>query len=107
AAVANVFCVRGGVLRTPLPSDGALEGITRESVLLLAAEHGMAALEQTLGRYDLLSAEEVFLTGSGVGIQSVRSLDGQRIGDQVPGPVTAKLSAAFAERVRSEGTPAF
>ncbi len=107
AAVANVFCVRGGVLRTPLPSDGALEGITRESVLVLAAEHGLPALEQTLGRYDLLSAEEVFLTGSGVGIQPVRSLDGQRIGDQVPGPVTSKLGAAYTELVHTEGIPAF
>lgn len=107
AAVANVFCVRGGVLRTPLPSDGALEGITRESVLVLAAEHGMRALEQTLGRYDLLSAEEVFLTGSGVGIQPVRSLDGQRIGDQIPGPVTSKLGAAYTELVHTEGIPAF
>ena len=107
AAVANVFCVRGGGLRTPPTTDGALEGITRESVLALAVEHGMRAHEQTLGRYDLLSADEVFLTGSGVGIQPVRSLDGQRIGDQVPGPVTSKLSSAYFERVHSQGTPVF
>ncbi len=107
AAVANVFCVRDGALRTPPATDGALEGITRESVLGLAAEHGMPARDQTLGLYDLLSADEVFLTGSGVGIQPVRSLDGQRIGDQIPGPVTAKLGVAFADLVRLEGTPAF
>lgn len=107
AAVANVFSVRGGSLLTPPPTDGALEGITRDSVLRLAGELGIPAREQTLGRYDLLSAEEVFLTGSGVGIAPVRSLDGESIGSEVPGPVTAKLRAAFLDRVHSEGTPVF
>ncbi len=105
AAVANVFCVRGGLLLTPLATDGALEGITRDSVLRLAGEIGIPAREQSLGRYDLLSGEEVFLTGSGVGIAPVRSLDGEVISSEVPGPVTAKLRAAFLDLVRSEGTP--
>jgi branched-chain amino acid aminotransferase len=107
AAVANVFCVRGGLLLTPLATDGALEGITRDSVLRLAGEIGIPAREQTLGRYDLLSGEEVFLTGSGVGIAPVRSLDGEVISSEVPGPVTAKLRAAFLDLVHSEGTPIF
>ena len=107
AAVANVFCVRGGSLLTPPPTDGALEGITRDSVLRLAGQIGIPAREQTLGRYDLLSGEEAFLTGSGVGIAPVRSLDGEVISSEVPGPVTAKLSAAFLDLVRSEGTPIF
>ncbi len=107
ASVANVFCVRGGLLRTPLVTDGALEGITRAILLDLAAALGMPAREQTLGRYDLLSSDEVFLTGSGVGIAPVRSLDGERIGEQIPGPVTAKLGAAFADLLCAEGTPAF
>jgi branched-chain amino acid aminotransferase len=105
AAVANVFCVRGGLLLTPLATDGALEGITRDSVLRLAGELGIPAREQTLGRYDLLSGEEVFLTGSGVGIAPVRSLDGEVISSEVPGPLTAKLRAAFLDLVHSEGTP--
>ena len=105
AAVANVFCVRGGLLLTPPATDGALEGITRDSVLRLAGELGIPAREQTLGRYDLLSGEEVFLTGSGVGIAPVRSLDGEVISSEVPGPLTAKLRAAFLDLVHSEGTP--
>lgn len=103
AAVANVFCVRGGLLLTPPATDGALEGITRDSVLRLAGELGIPAREQTLGRYDLLSGEEVFLTGSGVGIAPVRSLDGEVISSEVPGPLTAKLRAAFLDLVHSEG----
>ena len=105
AAVANVFCVRDGRLSTPRPSDGALEGITRDSILRIAAELGIPAESATLDRYDLLGADEVFLTGSGSGIAGVRSLDGQRIGSGAPGALTGKLQVAFDEFVRRVGTP--
>jgi branched-chain amino acid aminotransferase len=107
AAVANVFAVRGGELRTPPPTDGALEGITRASVMELARGMGRVVREVSIGRTDLLGAEEVFLTGTGVGIVPVRSLDGQRIGGGVPGPVTEKLRQSFAEHVLQAGVPVF
>ncbi len=99
AAVANVFVYRKDMLRTPPTSDGALEGITRETVLELAGSLGIPAAEQTLSRMDLLSADEVFLTGTGARIVAVRSLDGQVIGERAPGPITSKLQTAFAELV--------
>ncbi len=105
AAVANVFVVRGGVLRTPPATDGALEGVTRDSVLRLAGSLGIDAREQTLGRVDLLGADEAFLTGTGVRIVPIRSLDGARLRTAVPGPLTEKLSAAFADYARTEGVP--
>jgi len=107
ASVANVFVVRGGALATPPASDGALEGITRRSVLELAAGLGLPAAERTLGRMDLFSAEEVFLTGTGARIVAVRSLDGEALGEQPPGPVTRRLEAAFAALVKQPamGTP--
>ena len=80
AAVANVFALRSGELLTPPGSDGALEGITRATVLEIAPELGIPARETTLGRFDLFAAEEVFLTGSGAGIVPVRSLDGRPLG---------------------------
>ena len=95
ASVANVFAVRGGWLLTPPASDGALEGITRASVLEIAAQLGVPAEERTLGRYDLLAADEVFLTGSGAKVVPVASLDGARIGRGGAGPLTQKLMAAF------------
>jgi branched-chain amino acid aminotransferase len=95
ASVANVFAVRGGRLLTPPASDGALEGITRASVLELAAALGVPAEERTLGRYDLIAADEVFLTGSGAKVVPVASLDGIRIGRGESGPLTQKLMAAF------------
>jgi branched-chain amino acid aminotransferase len=105
ASVANVFAVRAGRLLTPPASDGALEGLTRATVLELAAAQRVTAEERTLGRFDLLAAEEVFLTGSGTRIIAVASLDGRGIGKGGAGPVTRRLYRAFDDYVRSTGTP--
>ncbi|UCE87968.1 MAG: branched-chain-amino-acid transaminase [Deltaproteobacteria bacterium] len=105
AAVANVFAVRAGVLRTPPPTDGALEGITRRSVLELAASLGIPAFEASLARVDLLAADEVFLTGTGARLVAVRSLDGQAIGAGGVGPVTRQIEEAYDALVEQLGTP--
>jgi branched-chain amino acid aminotransferase len=105
ASVANVFAMRSGRLLTPPPSDGALEGITRDTVLELAAREAIPAAERTLGRFDLLAAEEVFLTGTGAGIVPVATLDGQRIGAGGPGPITKRLTEAFGAYARQAGVP--
>jgi len=105
ASVANVFVVRGGALLTPPATDGALEGITRATVLELAPALGIPAREQTIGRFDFFGAEEALLTGSGAGIVPVRSLDGRPIGRGAPGPVFEKLCAAFSDATAELGTP--
>jgi len=107
AAVANVFIVRDGELLTPPTSDGALEGIVRMTVLELAGSLGIPAREKTLGRFDFLTADEAFLTGSGAGIVPVTSLDERRIGQGQPGPIYAKLRAAFLDAAPGMGVPAF
>jgi branched-chain amino acid aminotransferase len=93
AAVANVFAVRAGRLLTPPVTDGCLEGITRGAVLELAPRVGLVADERSLGRADLLRADEVFITGSGAGIVGVRSLDGRPIGTGATGPLTEHICA--------------
>ena len=105
ASVANVFVVRGGELRTPPATDGALEGITRQTVLELAGTLGIPAREQTLGRFDLFAADEAFLTGTGAGIVPLRSLDGRPIGAGRPGPLFAKLRAAYLDATLPLGVP--
>ena len=105
ASVANVFAVSEGSLSTPPPSDGALPGITRRAILELAAALSIPARERTLGRVDLFGADEVFLTGTGVGVVAVRSLDGQAIGDRSPGPITLCMANAFEKLARAEGAP--
>jgi branched-chain amino acid aminotransferase len=105
ASVANIFCVRGERLLTPPPSDGALEGITRATVLELAANLGIPAQERSLGRADLFAAQEVFLTGTGARIVGVRSLDGQPIGEGKPGALTERIARAFDEYAPRAGVP--
>jgi branched-chain amino acid aminotransferase len=105
ASAANVFAAIGGRLLTPLPTDGALAGMTRAGVLELAAELGIPAEERPLGRYDLLAADEVFLTGSGAGIVPVGRFDGRPVGAGAPGPITARIAAAFPDYARRCGTP--
>jgi branched-chain amino acid aminotransferase len=95
ASVANLFAVCDGALLTPSVSDGALEGITRGTLLELAEGLGISAGPRTLGRFDLLAASEVFLSGSGAGLVPVRSLDGRAIGREVPGPIFERLRDAF------------
>ena len=105
ASVANVFLVRRGVLLTPPATDGALEGVTRSTVLELATELGVPHREATVGRIDLFGADEAFLTGTGARVVAIGSLDGAPLRGSVPGPVTARIDAAFRERTRVDGVP--
>jgi branched-chain amino acid aminotransferase len=101
----NLFVIRHGALATPAPLDGALEGITRGVVLQLAAEANIPAREARLARYDVYTADECFVSGTGAEIMPVVEVDGRTIGSGSPGPLTRRLADAFHALVRSEGTP--
>ncbi len=105
ASVANLFLVRDAALWTPPGSDGALEGITRATVLELADGLGLSAGERSLGRFDLFAASEVFLCGSGAGFVPVRSLDARTIGSGGPGPVYEKVRRAYVDAARELVVP--
>ena len=97
----NLFIVKGGVLKSPYVTEGALPGITRESVLDLAREAGIETKEAAMGLHDLYNADECFLTGTGAEIVPVIRIDGRRIADGRPGETTQRLLTAFRElRVR-------
>jgi para-aminobenzoate synthetase/4-amino-4-deoxychorismate lyase len=106
AGWANVFAVRGGTLFTP-PLDGRLlPGTTRAALLELTATEGIESSEQSLTSNDLLSADEVFLTGSIRGIEAALSLDGQPLAGR--GPLSHLLAAALRRRwhLDDSGDPA-
>jgi len=96
----NIFVVRKGLLLTPPPDAGILEGITRGAVMDLARSAGIDCREATLTRHDLYTAEECFLTGTAAEVIPVVEIDGRSIGTGRPGPLTAKLLAAFHALVR-------
>jgi branched-chain amino acid aminotransferase len=101
----NIFIVKGRRLITPPVTCGALEGVTRDVVMKLAAQVGLEVREDVLARYDLYNADEVFLTGTGAEIIGVVDIDRRAIGTGKPGPVTRDLVRRFHEFARSHGTP--
>jgi len=93
----NIFIIKAGELYTPTTYQGALDGITRATVLDLAATLAVPCHTRTLSRYDLYNADECFLTGSGAEVIPVTAIDGRKMGDGKPGSVTRKLLAAFRQ----------
>lgn len=101
----NVFVVRRGVLHTPDLSCSILEGITRDTVLVLAREMGLQVVEGRITRDQLWLADEVFFTGTAAEITPVREIDNRTVGDGTVGPVTKKIQARFFDIVRgSDGS---
>ena len=101
----NIFVVRGNTLTTPPVWCGALEGVTREVVMELAPEMGYDVREDVLTRYDLYTADEVFLTGTAAEIIGAGVIDKRPIGSGRPGPVTGRLADRFKAYTVEEGVP--
>ena len=91
----NLFIVRDGILSTPPLSDGVLEGITRDSIMVLADELEIPVIEESLTRCDLYIADEVFMTGSAAELTPIGSVDDREIGK--PGEITRRLQDRFFE----------
>jgi len=100
----NVFLITGEVLGTPTAA-ACPEGITRGAVLELAAGAGIECAVRDYSLTQLYTADELFVTGTMGGIAPVISLDGRRIWDGSPGPVTVQLTKLLAELTARTGTP--
>ena len=101
----NVFVVRGGTVLTP--DRSVLEGVTRATVLELCRELEIPAAAGPVAPYDVLTADEVFLSSTAGGLVPVVRVDGATIGDGRPGPLLGRIDAAYDELQRSGryGTP--
>ena len=99
----NIFALRGNVLRTPPATEGALEGITRGVVMQLAREKGLDVQETRMSRYDLYTADEVFLTGTAAEVIGAVRVDRRIIGDGKPGPMTRYLMETYHTYACSHG----
>lgn len=102
AAVANIFLVQGGRLRTNDTSASALGGITQASIVAIAQAEGLSVEIGRLRLADLEAADEVFLTGTASEILPVREVDGRTIGAGGRGPITTRLQRLFAQAVRGQ-----
>jgi branched-chain amino acid aminotransferase len=94
----NIFCVQDGILKTPTTGN-CLSGISRETVLELAAELKIPTEETLLQPYDLYTAEELFFTSTPYCIMPATKFNGLPVGDGTVGPVTKRLLAAWSEQV--------
>lgn len=100
ATGANVLVVSGRHVRTPPASAPLLLGITRDTLLVLARELGLAVTEIAVRRDELLMASEILLANSAQGVTPVGSIEGHPL--RAPGPVTLELTAAYHAVVHGE-----
>ena len=95
ATAGNVFIVTRGRLRTPPKSMHILPGVTRDKILEAARAAGIETAEERITEADLYLAEEMFLTSTTAEVVPVVSVDGKKIGDGKPGPVSARIYEQF------------
>ena len=95
----NVFIVRDGKLHTPDLSGGALNGITRDTIITFANELDIPVIERRITRDEIYICDEAFFTGTAAEVTPIRELDNRTIGDGGRGPVTARLQKLFFDTV--------
>jgi len=97
----NVFIVKDGVIYEPEIAS-ALIGITRATVITLAAELGYKVISKRLTRDDIYIADEAFFTGTAAEVTPIRELDDRQIGEGKRGPVTTKLQSLYFDVVNGK-----
>ncbi len=96
----NIYVVRDGQIITPPQTAGILDGVTRKSILRIAADLGHEVVERDLARAELYLADEVLLSGTAAELVPVREIDDHAIGGGKPGPITRELQRVFDDALR-------
>ncbi|MBV6343266.1 aminotransferase class IV, partial [Candidatus Magnetobacterium casense] len=94
----NIFIVRNGVIKTT-PLTSILEGITRDSVMTIAANEKVPLEEKRFTRDELYISDEAFFTGTAAEVTPIREVDSRTIGSGKPGPVTKRIQEIFFDSV--------
>lgn len=97
--VDNIFFVKNGVVKTPAPNHALLQGITRDSIMDIARREGYTVEEGTYITFDLYTADECWITGTGADLMPVIEIDGRRIGDGTPGTTFRTLRSRWKDYV--------
>jgi branched-chain amino acid aminotransferase len=95
----NLFIVKGGIVYTPDLSAGALNGITRNTVIQICQDLGLKVVEKRITRDEVYISDEAFFTGTAAEVTPIRELDRVEIGSGCRGPVTERIQAAFFDIV--------
>jgi len=94
----NIFIVRNGVLYTP-DLTSALEGVTRDTIMVLAREEGLEIREKRITRDEVYVADEAFFTGTAAEVTPIREVDNRTIGGGGRGPLTERLQTLYFDQV--------
>ena len=100
----NIFIVKDKTIFTPPTYLGALQGITRDSIIELAREAGYTVKEEEFTRFEIFDADECFMTGTAAEVVPVIQLDARTISNGKPGPITKQLIKRYREIVSVDGT---
>ena len=95
----NLFLVKDGVVYTPDLSAGALNGITRNTVLHICKDLGLEVVQKRITRDECYIADEMFFTGTAAEVTPIREMDRIQIGQGARGPITANIQSAFFDIV--------
>jgi len=95
----NIFVVKDGVVYTPDLSAGALNGITRNTVLHICKDLGLELIQKRITRDEMYISDEVFFTGTAAEVTPIREIDRIEIGSGSRGPITEKIQSAFFDIV--------
>jgi branched-chain amino acid aminotransferase len=98
----NIFLVRNGVLYTPPLHASVLPGITRDSIMVLAADLGYTVREELIPRESLYIADELFFVGTAAEVTPIRTVDKIEIGSGKCGPITRAIQKRFFEVLNGE-----
>jgi len=93
----NIFVVRDGVISTPPMTSSILEGISRDSIIKIAADMGHEVVIREIAADELPIADEIFLTGTAAEMVPVRELDDRPVGTGKPGELTKALLAVYED----------
>ena len=99
----NIFLVRQGKIYTP-DLTSALDGITRNTIFVLAQECGYEIIEKRITRDEVYIADEVFFTGSAAEVTPIREVDNRTIGNGGRGPITEKLQTMYFDVVHGRNS---
>ena len=93
----NIFMYKLGKVFTPSVAEGILQGVTRASIIQIAKDLGYEVCECPVTRFQLTTADEVWLTGTAAEVAPVTEIDGRTVGDGKPGEISAKIHQKFSD----------
>ena len=94
----HIMIVKDGVLKTP-KDTAILQGVSRKAVIETAINLGIEVIEEDLQPYDLYTSDEAFFTSTPFCLIPISKIDKRKITDQIPGPITAQILAAWSESI--------